>query len=182
MLQVGIDSYVSLQEAENILGSICTSNDSAYVKWNELSDSDKEVLLRNSCRDINALRFVGKRKNLGQKLEFPRVNSMPVGIGYSLYISQFQDNVLYNNGGGIDGLAEARQAQCINAVYAAMYSNLADETIGMNIQGLTSKKAGPIAETYNRNNRNSEDALMGIYTKKVYTILRCWINDSRISY
>lgn len=182
MLNVGVDSYVSLQEAENILSSICTSNDSAYAKWRELSDSDKEVLLRNSCRDINSLRFIGKRKNLGQKLEFPRVNSLPCGIGYSLFISQFQDNVLYNNGSTNNGLAEVRQAQCINAVYAAMYSDLADKTIGMNIQGLTSKKAGPIAETYNRNNKNSEDALMGIYTKKVYTILRCWINDSRITY
>lgn len=182
MLEVGLDSYVTLQEAENILESVCTSNDSAYIKWNELSDSDKEVLLRNSCRDINSLKFTGKRQNLGQKLEFPRVNQLPCGIGYSLYISQFTDNVLAGAGSSNNGLAEVRQAQCINAVYAAMYSDLTDQTIGMNIQGLTSKKAGPIAETYNRNNRSSEDALMGIYTKKVYSILRCWINDSRVSY
>lgn len=182
MLNIGVDSYVSLQDAENIIQNICTSSDKAYAKWSTLSDSDKEVLLRNSCRDINALKFDGRRANLGQTLEFPRVNQMPCGIGYRLYISHFNDNGLGDNGESANGLPEARQAQCINAVYASLYSDMADDVIGMNIQGLTSKKAGPIAETYNRNNNDSKDALMGIYTKKVYSILRCWLNDARISY
>lgn len=182
MLEVGIDSYVTLQEAENIIEKICTSSDKAYSKWQEISDSDKEVLLRNSCRDINALKFDGRRANMGQTLEFPRVNQMPCGIGFRLYIGQFSDNGLGDGSNAGGGLPEARQAQCINAVYASLYSDMADDVIGLNIQGLTSKKAGPIAETYNRNNSSSNDALYGIYTKKVYSILRCWLNDSRISY
>ena len=99
-----------------------------------------------------------------------------------MYIGQLYDNGLYSAGSSDGGLAVVKQAQVINAVYAGYYNDLTTEQIGINIQGITSKKAGPIAETYNRNNVDTNDALMGIYTKKVYSILRPWLNDARISY
>lgn len=188
MLKVGIDSYVTLEEAQAIAASTSLSTDKAYQKWLELSDGDREVLLRNSCRDINSLLFAGKRKNVSQMLEFPRVDTAVSGIGYRLYIGQLYDNGLYSSGSHDGGLSSAKQAQVINAVYAGYYNDLTTEQIGINIQGIASKKAGPISETYNRasNGRHSlastEDALMGIYTNKVYSILRPWLSDSRISY
>ena len=182
MLTVGVDSYVTLEEADIIASSTSLSSDKAYQLWLTLSNSDKEVLLRNSCRDINSLKFDGRRKQLSQVLEFPRVDISASGLGYRMYIGQFYDNGLYSAGSSDGGLALVKQAQVINAVYAGYYNDLATEQIGINIQGITSKKAGPIAETYNRNNIDTNDALMGIYTKKVYSILRPWLNDSRISY
>lgn len=188
MLTVGVDSYVTLAEANSIAAATSLSSDKAYQNWLSLSDNDKEVLLRNSCRDINSLKFDGRRKNLAQKLEFPRVDTSASGIGYRLFIGQIYDNGLYSSGTSDGGLSMVRQAQVINAVYAGYYNDLTLDTLGLNIQGITSKKAGPISETYNRNSNGtytssaSGNALLGIYTNKVFSLLAPWLNDSRISY
>lgn len=182
-LIVGKNTYVTLEEAERIISNSFISSDKAYQKWQTLSNGDKEVLLQNSCRDIDNLKFEGRRKNLSQTLEFPRVDaSFSPGIGYALYIGQFYDNGLYSSGSGDGGLSLVKQAQVQNAVCAGLYNDNVNELMAMNIQGLTSKRAGPIAESYNRNSLGSEDALLGIFTKKVYSILRPWLNDSRITY
>ena len=181
MLTVGVDSYVTLEEAEQLAMLSFISSDTAYEKWRSLSDSDKEVLLRNSCSAIDSLNFDGRRQKLGQILEFPRVNTSVSGIGYRLFIGQLYDNGLYS-GNSTGGLSAAQKAQVINAVYAGYYNDETTELIGVSIQGLTSKKAGPIAESYNRDRRDTEDALIGIYTKKVDSLLKPWLNDSRISY
>lgn len=188
MLEVGIDSYVTLEEASVLAAKTCLSSDPAYKKWSDLADSDKEVLLRNSCRSINNLKFNGRRKKVSQVLEFPRVNTMPCGIGYRLFVSQFYDNGLYDGGSGDDGLTLVKEAQVCNAVYSALYNDLATNQIGVNIQGLTSKKAGPIAETYNRSTNgkstgtSEQDALIGIFTKKVYSLLTPWLAEARFNF
>lgn len=188
MLTVGVDSYVTLDDANNIAAATSLSSDKAYQKWLTLTDSDKEVLLRNSCRDINSLKFDGRRKQLSQLLEFPRIDVSASGIGYRLYVGQLADNGLYSGGSSDGGLAMAREAQVINAIYAGYYSDITLDTMAMNIQGITSKKAGPISESYNRSNNGtytssaSGYALIGIYTNKVFSLLSPWLNDSRISY
>lgn len=182
-LIVGRNTYITLEEAETIIKESFLSSDKTYQQWKDLDDNDKAVLLSNSCRDIDALKFDGRRKNLGQALEFPRVLDNVSGIGYSLYTSQFIDNGLYSRNTSADGgISAVKIAQALNAVYACYYTDLANEQIGLGIQGLTSKRAGPISETYSKNKKDTEDALMGIYTKKVYSILRPWLNDSRIAY
>ena len=187
MLTVGVDTYISLEDAEILIANTSLSSDPAYKKWTELTNSDKEVLLRNSCRAINNMTFTGRRATEAQyPMEFPRVEDRPCGIGYRLYIGQFYDNGLEEgdtNGDG--GISLVKEAQCVNAVYAGYYNDLATNQIGINIQGLTSKKAGPIAETYNRsgNNKNGMvsdgDALKGIFSPKVYALLKPWLNESR---
>ena len=188
MLTVGVDSYVTLEDANSIAAATSLSTDKAYKKWLDLSDSDKEVLLRNSCRDINSLKFEGRRKSLSQRLEFPRVDVSASGLGYRMYVGQFYDNGLYSSNTSDGGISLVRQAQVINAVYAGYYNDIVTDTVAMNIQGITSKKAGPISESYNRSSSSAnllgigKDALIGIYTNKVYSLLAPWLNDSRISY
>ena len=184
MLTVGFDSYVTLEEANSIASGTNLSTDRAYHFWLGLTDADKEVLLRNSCRSIDNLKFDGRRKNLSQVLEFPRVNVSASGIGSRLYVGQLYDNGLYSAGGSDGGLYLVKQAQVINAVYAGYYNDLTTDQIGINIQGLSSKKAGPISETYDRSGtrRNSADALRGIYTDKVYALLTPWLSESRLNY
>lgn len=179
MLTVGVDSYVTLEEAEEIISGSLLSTDEANKSWQGLSDSDKEVLLRTSCRDIDNLKFSGRRKNLGQRLEFPRTTSTVAGIGYRLFIGQFQDNGLYSGGTADGGIHLVKQAQVINAAYAGLFNKEATDLVKSSIQGLTSKKAGPIAETYNRNGQDTKDALIGIYTQKVYSLLTPWLGGSR---
>jgi hypothetical protein len=177
-----------LEEANNIAAATSLSSDKAYQNWLTLTDGDKEVLLRNSCRDINSLKFDGRRKNLSQILEFPRVDTSASGLGYRMYIGQLYDNGLYSSSTSDGGLSMVRQAQVINAIYAGFYNDLTLDTLALNIQGITSKKAGPISETYNRTQSGafrasaSGNALIGIYTNKVFSLLAPWLNDSRISY
>ena len=185
MLEVGVNSYVSLEEAKSIASYTNISTDPAYKLWLELSDEDKEVVLRNSCRAIDNLKFDGRRRSLGQVLEFPRTDTHVSGIGYRLFIGQFYDNGLYSSESSDGGMALVQQAQVVNAVYAAYYNNMATEQLGVGIQGLTSKKAGPISETYGRTSGNSAmsegDALRGIFTPKVYSLLAPWLNEARYS-
>ena len=179
-LNIGVDSYVTLEEAENLISNNHLSTSELRLKWDELDNSDKEVLLRTSCRDINNLKFNGRRAKVGQLLEFPRVLQFPVGYGYRLFIGQFQDNGLIDGEGADDGgLQAAKEAQVENAIYHAFVDDDVNTQLGINIKGITSKKAGPIAETYNINNKYNNNALRGIYTDKVYTILNAWICDSR---
>lgn len=179
-LTVGVDSYVTLEEAENIISQHHMSTSDLVVKWNTLSNSDKEVLLRTSCRDIDNLKFNGRRAKVGQKLEFPRVLSYPVGYGYRLFIGQFLDNGLVDGDYSADGgLSLAKQAQVENALYHCYLDDTVNKQVGVNIRGITSKKAGPISESYDINNRYNKNALRGIYTDKVYSLLSPWLNDSR---
>lgn len=182
MLNVGVDSYVSLEEAEELAAATNLSTDPAYVKWLTLSDGDKEVLLRTSCRDIDCLKFDGRKKSFTQKLQFPRVQSRVSGIGYRLFIGQFWDNGLDTVGGLDGGISAVKQAQVMNAVYAGYYNELVTDQIGTNIQGLTSKKAGPIQESYGKITNDNADAMIGIYTKKVYSILNAWLSSARFAY
>ena len=184
MISVGENSYVTLEEAETMAAYTCLSSDKAYLFWKELSDSDKSVLLVNSCRAIDNLKFSGRRRSLGQHLEFPRVDNHISGIGYRLYVGQMYDNGLYSQGNADGGLSLVKQAQVINAIYAGYFNEMAVYKIAMEIQGLTSKRAGPISETYGRTGYNSGgvDAVKGIFTTKVYSLLTPWLNTNVISY
>lgn len=181
-LQIGLDSYVTLEEANRIIEENNLSTSELVVKWNSLLESDKEVMLRTSCRDINNLKFAGRRKGTGQLLEFPRVMSYPTGYGTRLFIGQFTDNGLIDGEFSEDGgLREAKAAQVENALYHAYLDTTVNTQVGINIRGLSSKKAGPISESYNTNNKYNADAQRGIYTTKVYSILTPWLNEARMS-
>lgn len=178
-LTVGVDSYVTLEEAELYITNNYVSNSKVKEKWNGLSNADKEALLRASCKSLNAIRYDGVKLRVSQPLAFPRKITAPVGIGYALYTSQFVDNSLFSSGGCGDGLKEASEAQIENAIYQGYLGGVVEEQAGVNIKGIVAKKAGPIAESYNINNRYNRNALRGIYTDKVYALLRDWICDSR---
>lgn len=178
-LDINKESYVTLDEANEIASKNYTSTSDILVKWNALSDSDKEVLLRNSCTSIDCLKFDGVKARANQSLAFPRKLSNPVGIGYALFISQMYDNSLYSRDDQDGGLLAVKKAQVENALWACYLGEAVTKQAGVNMQGLTSKKAGPIAETYNTNNRYTKNALRGIYTDKVYSLLVDWLCDSR---
>lgn len=186
MLTVGKDSYVTLEEAEKLISENFISTDDVYVFWRELSDQDKEALLRQSTRNIDRLKFTGRRRTPGQILEFPRVNMMPSGYGYRLFIGQLWDNGLYSPYGTVDGgLIAVSIAEVLNAAYAGYYNKAMNTSTEQGILGLTSKKAGPIAETYGKNTTSgldTADAQMGIYTKQVYSLLNSWLSSARITY
>lgn len=188
MLNVGVDSYVTLEEAEQIVADRFMSDDVIMLSWQGKSDNDKEVLLRNSCQSIDNLKLNGRKARISQALQFPRTQDSIVGVGYRLFIGQFYDNGLVGvsgPAGAYGGIDKVKIAQVINAAYASKYQ--ADYYVhqGNAIQGLTSKKAGPIAESYGSSLLSAqalENAKVGIYTDLVFSILNPWVAYSRFSY
>ena len=180
-LSVGTDSYVTLEEANNIVASNLLSSDATRTAWNNASDSDREVALRKSCKAIDKLRdFVGKRKYKSQTLEFPRVKTVVAGVGYLPFVMQNTDNWIDSSVTGNDGLDDAKLAQAINAAYCLSMSSVRTEQMANNVIGLTSKKMGTTAKTFATPDSNSynKDLMIGIYTKEVYHILSHWLTGT----
>lgn len=73
-LIVGQNSFICLDEANEIVNNNYTSFDNEYKFWTELSDDDKRVLLIRGTSLLNSERFVwkGQRVKIDQPLTFPR--------------------------------------------------------------------------------------------------------------
>ena len=138
-LEVGVNSYVTLQEADAIVADKFMSTNEMAVKWRTLSDSDKSAVLSKSRSSIDNLKLDGRRASTSQRLEFPRVRNSMVGVGYRLFVSQHYDNSLEDTAASDGGLAQAKEAQVINAVYAAFLDTDSVAQVKRNVAGLTSK-------------------------------------------
>ena len=73
-LVVGKNSFIGLEEADEIIKNTYTSFDTEYKFWTELSDEDKTVLMIRGTRLLNSDRFLwkGQRVDKNQSLVFPR--------------------------------------------------------------------------------------------------------------
>ena len=180
-LEVGVNSYVTLEEADDIVDSMFMSTNELSVFWKTLSNNDKSAVLNKSRISIDNLKLDGRRASTSQRLEFPRVRNSIVGVGYRLFVSQYEDNSLSGTAPQDGGISQAKKAQVVNAVYAAYLDKESVAQLKRNVAGLTSKKAGPIAESYGSGQYNSytKDMMVGIFTKEVYAILTPWVCTSR---
>lgn len=96
MLEVGINSFLTVEEADIIVQEELLTASSESKLWSLLSSNDKEVILKQGTRDINSLNFKGTRAN-GSKLKFPRyINGVNVGIPYEVKVATVV-NALMNN-------------------------------------------------------------------------------------
>ena len=66
-LEVGVNTYVTLEEAENIIKTIYDN-----AEWQSLTDEQKKVCLVNATNKINLLAVKGEKLDSSQKLIFPR--------------------------------------------------------------------------------------------------------------
>ena len=186
-LVVGIDTYVTVEDADKYISENYTSNSSEFNKWNSLTDSDKEVLLRRSASSLNKLQYSGSKRICGQKLAFPRM-----GKSYSVYsevwvpyVSQYYDNTFIKNDSRVksDGLDLAIEAQIKNAVACC---NLGDKfTSAINerrLAGIKSRSASSVSESYDNDSSDiSKNIVNGIYTEEVYQILKPWLSNAYAS-
>lgn len=185
MLEVGVDSFVSLEDANDYVRKHFTTNDEYRVRWESLTDEDKEAWLRRSTIALNSLKYVGRKKG-PQLLEFPRVNSIGVyGTLPVLFRSQYYDNGLISaNGpyGDADGMLAISRATVENALAGNVLNETVQSSKVANIQGLTSMKAGNVSKTYNRNSKGTRDSNKDIYTDRVYAILVDWLQSGRYTF
>ena len=72
-IEIGINSYMSLDEANEIMEEELLSNDSDLMAWKALSDTDKEKLVIIGTRLVDKLPFLGIKYNDKIVLQWPRV-------------------------------------------------------------------------------------------------------------
>ena len=78
MLEIGVDSYVTVAEADEYVAKLFLVTEPVRENWAQRSTEDKEVLLRKATEIIERLPFQGKRSTLNQILSFPRYPSSAV--------------------------------------------------------------------------------------------------------
>ena len=66
-LEVGVNTYVTLEEAGNIIETIYDN-----AEWQSLTDEQKKVCLVNAANKINLLAVKGEKLDSSQELSFPR--------------------------------------------------------------------------------------------------------------
>lgn len=177
-LQVGINTYATVEEADGYITSHYLSTNAARQAWEALSTEDKTSALLRSCVALNSLKYNGRRAVAGQKLEFPRTSSQGItGVFYQQVFNPAYDQGLAGySATSSDGLDKAIMAQIENALWYVALDPQVTDGAKIAIRGLTSKKAGPISESYGQ---TSVQAQEGIYTKQVYSILSEWLSTSR---
>lgn len=68
----GVNSYVTLAEANTYVLSYYISTDPFRINWELLSDDDKTILLNRAMSTIERQPFTGTKTRLDQVLAFPR--------------------------------------------------------------------------------------------------------------
>lgn len=129
-MQVGIDSYVTIYDADAYVASRYISSDAARLRWDALPDDDKEILLIQACAEIEALQLRGKKMSRDQLLAFPRRPFQDLDVTWAP--------------------DEVRHAQIELALWLSDSSAQADAAQRQNLQaqGVTGFSIGDLSESY----------------------------------
>lgn len=71
-LIVGVNTYVTVEEADAYVSTYYFSTDLIRTQWESLPSTDKEVLLARSLIFMETLPFAGAKASTSQELCFPR--------------------------------------------------------------------------------------------------------------
>ena len=176
-IQVGINSYVEVADADDYIGSHYISTNDARASWEALSDDDKAAALIASCMALNNLKYKGRRAAAGQILEFPRTNARIGGVAWLPVFNPFVDTGLGGHSAvSSDGLNKAVMAQIENALWSVFFDADITDQADIKLRGITSKRTPSISESYGKPDIQTTE---GISTKKVYSILSEWLSSSR---
>jgi len=73
MLEVGTNTYVSREYADEYITSRYKTNNEDRNRWRETPEEDKEILLISACDELNNLQWQGRTAVKGQAMAFPRL-------------------------------------------------------------------------------------------------------------
>lgn len=80
-MEVGVNSYVTIDEADTYIETHYRKNNAGRLRWSVLDEEDKIILLINACEEIELLQYVGRKVKLGQVLAFPRLPAQYYSVG-----------------------------------------------------------------------------------------------------
>ena len=72
MIEINVDTYATLEEADEYVGKYYLETDEKSIGWGKLSEAQKETALRNGAMAIDSVVYPGKKKDSEQEMEFPR--------------------------------------------------------------------------------------------------------------
>lgn len=153
-LIVNVDTYITLQEMNTYIASYYLSTDPLRIQWEEMSDSDKEVYLRKSFRQLNALPFTGRPKDAKQPLPFPR---------YGVWTEQDWTDVKY---------AQAEQSLAISDTVAAQE---VEDRLRLRRAGVKSYRIGDLQETFRDGVPTESSANYFGLCEAAYAYLHKWL-------
>lgn len=83
MLTIGVDTYITSDEANEYVKQFYLASDSLRIQWEVMTEEDREVYLRRAFVRINQLPYTGKRKSPKQPLPFPRQDGNLLKVKYA---------------------------------------------------------------------------------------------------
>ena len=89
MLTVGVNSYMSLEEADAIIENELLDSDEEYTIWNSLGNDNKEKLIVKGTRLVDTLPWRGIKYNLSivGSLQWPRIiNNQIIDCPYDIKV------------------------------------------------------------------------------------------------
>lgn len=87
---LGVDTYITVEESTALASELYLSTDALYLKWQNLSISDKRVYLRRATKLLDAKLYRGRGAINGQPLQFPRyIDGVYIEIGHNIKASAF---------------------------------------------------------------------------------------------
>lgn len=110
MLEVGKNTYVTIEEADAYIAENYSEKNILRAHWTVSSDEYKEQYLRKSMIEIESLPFVGRKTIWSGELQFPRTL-----LNAPLYVRRSPIYLLYNRSDG-EVPKEVKEAEIENAL------------------------------------------------------------------
>jgi hypothetical protein len=73
ILEVDVNSYLTVEEADNLVSNNLDDDSEDSIEWNKLSTDSKEKLLIKGTRLVDKLPYLGVKYNPSSKLNWPRI-------------------------------------------------------------------------------------------------------------
>ena len=72
MIEINVDTYITVNEADEYVGKYYLSTDEKHAAWMGLTEGQKETALLNGAAAIDSIVYPGRKKDSNQAMEFPR--------------------------------------------------------------------------------------------------------------
>ena len=155
MLIEGVDTYITIAEANDYVNKYFLTTDPLRVQWDALPENDKEVYLRRSFDQINQLPFTGAPKSPCQTLPFPRKCN---------FTAQDMQNVKY---------AQAEQAIALSDTVAAQETV---DRIKLRRAGVVQYTIGDLSEKFQSGLPSESNATFFGLAERAYKLLSKWLS------
>lgn len=97
-LVVGDNSYVTLEEAQDIVSNELYPDSPEALLWEKLDNISKEIVCKRGTMAINSLNYIGENLVWNSKLKFPRytlgINTVPREIKIATVVNGLIDKLV----------------------------------------------------------------------------------------